>query len=201
MTERLRRLRDRVRGLEDQNRPASALLTVREILRHHPDDGNALMLEGRLLTTLLRYAEAEQSFQRALPHFTGEMAHAVYRELGHLYEAWGRLELALSQFEKVVELRPDHAAGHSHAGGILLRLGRFDEANAAHTRATRCVEGRVDEAYFKLGLALRATESFGEARAAFEQALDLDPHYGDAREALADVVAAQQAQAESDEKS
>jgi tetratricopeptide (TPR) repeat protein len=63
----------------------------------------------------------------------------------------------------------------------------------SHARATRCIEGRLDEAYFNLGLVLRAQESFREAKEAFEQALELDPHYGEARQALADVVAALQA--------
>jgi len=107
-------------------------------------------------------------------------AFAVYRELGHLYESWGRLELALAQFEKVVAARPEHASGHIYAGGVLARLGRFDEAMASHTKATQCPEGQIDEAYFNLGLVLRAQERFDEAKTCLERALEIDPSYAEA---------------------
>ena len=194
MPDRLRRLRDRVRGLEDADRPASALLIVREILRNHPDDANALVLQGRLLASLARYGEAEQSLCAALDLFTDDSAFAVYRELGHLYESWGRLELALAQFEKVVAARPEHASGHIYAGGVLARLGRFDEAMASHTKATQCPEGQIDEAYFNLGLVLRAQERFDEAKTCLERALEIDPSYAEARQALSDVATALQSQ-------
>lgn len=109
MTQRLRRLRDRVRGLEDDDRPAAALLVVREILRHHPDDANALLLQGRLLAALARYGEAERALNDASSQFADESAYVVHRELGQLYEQSGRLEHALAEFEKVIALRPEHA--------------------------------------------------------------------------------------------
>jgi tetratricopeptide (TPR) repeat protein len=192
MPDRLRRLRDRVRGLEDDARPASALLAVREILRNDPDDANALVLQGRLLTSLARYGEAEESLSRAIALFADDSAYAVHRELGHLYESWGRLELALSEFEKVVALRPEHASGHIYAGAVLARMGRFDEAIASHTRATQCSEGQIDEAYLNLGLVLRALERFAEAKHSLERAIELDPNYAEARAALSDVVTALQ---------
>jgi tetratricopeptide (TPR) repeat protein len=192
MPDRLRRLRDRVRELEDDARPASALLAVRKILRHDPNDANALVLQGRLLASLARHGEAEESLSRALVLFAADSAYAVHRELGHLYESWGRLELALAEFEKVVALRPEHASGHIYVGAVLARLGRFDEAIASHTRATRCSEGHVDEAYFNLGLVLRALERFADAKNAFERALELDPMYVEARAALSDVATALQ---------
>ncbi len=192
MPDRLKRLRDRVRGLEEDARPASALLAVRELLRNDPDDANALVLQGRLLASLARYGEAEESLSRAIALFADDSAYAVHRELGHLYESWGRLELALSEFEKVIVLRPEHASGHIYAGAVLARMGRFDDAITAHTRATRCSEGQVDEAYLNLGLVLRALERFAEAKSSFERALELDPTYGEARAALSDVATALQ---------
>jgi tetratricopeptide (TPR) repeat protein len=192
MPDRLKSLRERVRELEDDARPASALLAVREILRHDPEDANALLLQGRLLASLARHGEAEESLLRALAVFADESAYAVYRELGHLYENWGRLELALAEFEKVVALRPEHASGHIYAGAVLAKMGRFDEAVASYMSATRCSGGRVDEAYLNLGLVLRAMERFAEAKASFERALALDPTYDEARAALSDVVTALQ---------
>jgi tetratricopeptide (TPR) repeat protein len=187
--------RQRARELEAAGLPAAALLAIRSFLLANPDDANALLQMGRLLGSLARYSEAEEALFRAQRLFADESEYVVHRELGHLYRAWGRLELALAAYQKVAQLCPDHASGHIHAGAVLATLGRFDEALASHERGTRCSEGHVDEAHHNLGLVLRAQERFAEARAHFERALELDPGYEDARLALSDVVRASDSRA------
>jgi tetratricopeptide (TPR) repeat protein len=48
----------------------------------------------------------------------------------------------------------------------------------------------VDEAYFNLGLILRAKERYQEALTCFENAIHLDPQYRVAKTAKRDVAAA-----------
>lgn len=90
---------------------------------------------------------------------------------------------------QVAMLRPDDASGYIFSGGVLARLGRFEEAAEAHQRGTRCSKGCVDEAHYNLGLIRRAQERFDDARRCFERALEIDPTYPDAPVALADVLA------------
>ena len=58
---------------------------------------------------------------------------------------------------------------------------------AAHRNATRCTKGAVDEAYFNLGLVLRAQERYQEALACFEKAIELTPDYEEAIDAQRDA--------------
>ena len=46
-----------------------------------------------------------------------------------------RYEEAIAQYEKALELEPNHPAIHRNLGLLLAHLGRFDEAEA-HLRAT-----------------------------------------------------------------
>lgn len=51
-----------------------------------------------------------------------------------------------------------------------------------------CPEGCIDEAYHNLGLILRAQGRLREAADCFRRAIELDPEYDNAKEALDDVT-------------
>ena len=135
--------RNQARELDEAGRPGAALVAVRQILAADPADAHALVLQASLLGTFARYDEAEAALRQASSLFAEGFEHAVHRELGQLNEKWGRLELALEEYQKLCALRPDHAAGYIHAGAILARLGRFAAAEASHQRGTQCQEGPV----------------------------------------------------------
>ncbi len=109
-------------------------MAVEDLLEHHPDDANSLLARGIFLYELARYQESEETLHRAASFFNDESQHAVQRELGHLYREWGRLEMALAAYQKVVDLRPNHASGYIFAGAVLAKLGRLDEALLMHSR-------------------------------------------------------------------
>ena len=56
-----------------------------------------------------------------------------------------------------------------------------------YRQATRCTTGCTDEAFFNLGLVLRAQERFEEAAGCFREAIRIDPKYRVAKRALRDV--------------
>ncbi len=160
------------------------------MLRDAPDDANALILQGRLLTSMARYTEAETSFSQAIAACEPDAVYTVHRELGELYEASGQFEQAIVEHRKVIALRPEHAAGYVAVGALLFKMGRLDEALAQQARAAECTEGAVEEAHYQLGLLHRARERFEDAKASFERALALLPSHVEARRALLDVVTA-----------
>ena len=59
---------------------------------------------------------------------------------------------------------------------------------ALYRRAVQCHKGCVDEAWYNLGLVLRALERYDEALECFGRALAIDPQYKDARLAKRDVA-------------
>src|SRR5262249_30511513 len=82
---------------------------------------------------------------------------------------------------------PDDATYQIFLGAFLAQAGRLREAEVVRRRATRCKVGFVDEAFFNLGLVLRALERYAEARDCFQRALKLDPKYKKVRRELADI--------------
>jgi len=80
-------------------------------------------------------------------------------------------------------------------GAVLATLGKFEEAKKLHLQATK-LEDDPDEAFFNLGLILRAELKLEEAKEAFENALELCPNEERVEKELEDVEKAMKLQKE-----
>jgi tetratricopeptide (TPR) repeat protein len=92
---------------------------------------------------------------------------------------------------------------HIFLGATLAKQGRFAEAKRHHQRAITLAtdrDGRPDEAHYNLGLILRAQRRYDEAAGHLTKALELDPQYKIAREALDDVRRAKRFREEAGEQ-
>jgi tetratricopeptide (TPR) repeat protein len=86
---------------------------------------------------------------------------------------------AITAYERVLELDPEHAAAHINLGTI--HYNRQDYALAEkHYRAAVEIDPRYALAYFDLGNVLDETGRVAEAVQAYNTALQLAPTYGDA---------------------
>jgi len=104
----------------------------RRVLKHTPDDVNALGMLGAILlrqghtdaaeVMLIRTIELEPGFAKP------------YEDLGVLYLDRGDALKALRFLEKAISLNPDNASAHRIMAVALLQLGRADEADAARRR-------------------------------------------------------------------
>lgn len=166
---------------------ARALEISRELLRDFPDFNLGWMLQGVVLYELARYEEAEQVLRNAILGLPLEHLHHGYVHLGHLYRERGDYVNAEKWYRKAIDLEPDDAGRHIFLGALLAKRGDIPGAEAAHRKATQCSKGAVDEAYFNLGLVLRAQERYQEALACFEKAVKLTPEYPEAITAKTDV--------------
>ncbi len=99
----------------------------------------------------------------------------------------GDYDQAAVWYRRAIDADLGDATGHIYLGAVLARQGRLHEAEEAHRLAIGCAEGCIDEAYFNLGLVLRAQERFAEAADCFRESIRLDPEYRAARRALRDV--------------
>lgn len=193
MTEEpLRELRRLLKAEDNGDHVAATVVLARKILEIKPDDASTLCRLGKALTAMANYAEAEEVLNRALHHVDEQHRNCVYTQLGHLFHFRGSYAVAVEWFKKVVELSPDDASGHIFLGGSLARQGKLIEAEAVHRRATECSDGCVDEAYLNLGLILRSQGRLMESKESFEKALELDPTYEEARDAIEDTTRALQ---------
>jgi tetratricopeptide (TPR) repeat protein len=86
---------------------------------------------------------------------------------------------AITAYQRVLELDPDHAAAHINLG--TLHYNRQDYTlSEKHYRAAIEIDPRYALAYFDLGNVLDETGRVAEAIQAYNTALQLAPTYGDA---------------------
>jgi Tfp pilus assembly protein PilF len=115
-----------------------------------------------------------------------------WNTLGWLYLQLGRLDEALSRFQKATELDPNYAEAHMNVGVTLAEAARWQEAVAAYRRALALPTLPTPHvAYQNLGLALYHLKRYREAEEALRVALRLDPQMGVAYYNLGLVLAAQ----------
>jgi len=106
--------------------------------------------------------------------------------LAHLEE--NRLDQAAAEFERLVDLAPDAAAGFANLGLAYLRMGRLREAEAAVRRALD-LEPNDPDARLVMADILLAGERDGEAREELAAALAVDAGHARTLYALASLDA------------
>ncbi len=108
---------------------------------------------------------------------------------GHVAVLRGLLDQALAHYREAAEIAPERPLPHSSLGGVLLRLGRADEALAAYSRALgrtprdeAALSGRVE--------ALVATGRTTEAAEALDRLAEVQESTDRGPEALETLVRA-----------
>lgn len=99
--------------------------------------------------------------------------------LGALYEALGKHELALEQFEAALTVGPDNVEVLSNLGSVLGVLGRFEEAEAHVRRAARLAPDSL-EVRATLGILFFRKGLYGQAEAELRQVCEQDAEHGNA---------------------
>src|SRR6516165_9975260 len=128
---------------------------------------------------------AVELYKRSLDlHPTAE----AYTFLGWAYHFQGRIEEAIAECKKAIQIDPEFGNPYNDIGAYLIEKGEHNEALPWLERA---LQSRRYESYnyphYNLGRVYMAKEMYGKAREHFEQALKLCPDYGVAREALEKV--------------
>lgn len=109
----------------------------------------------------------------------------AYTFLGWTYRHQGRIEDAIAQCKKAIEVDPGFGNPYNDIGAYLIELNRADEAIPWLEQA---IDSRRYDAYhypwYNLGRVFVIKEMYREARRCFEQSLEIEPGYEPAREAL-----------------
>lgn len=128
-------------------------------------------------------------YEIAILHFRRSIALRPTAE-GHTFLGWslshlGQLDEAIAECRKAIELDPEFGNPYNDIGVYLMALGRADEAVGWFDRAIAA--GRYccyQFPHFNKGRVLLGQGSVEAAQRAFERALEIDPGYVPAREAL-----------------
>jgi len=96
----------------------------------HPRDINILGLHGAILLKLGRTDDAQQVLLKAIAMEPGFAK--PYEDLGRLFLIRNEPEQAARHFSQAIELDGSEASAYSGLASALAKLGRADEAKAAH---------------------------------------------------------------------
>ena|SRR5437667_8499647 len=127
-----------------------------------------------------------RSRRRVVPIVTGASSHrrGPYF-LGWTYHFQGRIEEAIAECRLAIEIDPEFGNPYNDIGAYLIELGRFEEAIPWLERAT---EARRYEPrhfpHYNLGRAYLGKEMYSHAIRCFQEALEIEPRYSVARQAL-----------------
>jgi tetratricopeptide (TPR) repeat protein len=134
---------------------------------------------GALTIAQLRHwRDSESVFRHAIA--VTEKNHLAHNGLGYVLLEQGRLDEAVAEFGRALELQPAFAEAHLNLGNARLRQGREDDAlvsfkNAAAARPDFAI------AYSNLGVLLLRLGRIDEAVIALEKFAELEPHDATAR--------------------
>ena len=125
---------------------------------------------------------AVELYRRSLDlHPTAE----AYTFLGWTYHFQGKVEEAIAECKKAIQVDPEFGNPYNDIGAYLLEQKEYDEALPWLERA---LQSRRYESYhyphYNLGRVYMAKEMYVKARYHFDQALKLCPDYALAREGL-----------------
>ncbi len=125
---------------------------------------------------------AVELYQRSIKMYPTAEA---YTFLGWTYSSQGKLDQAIEECKKAIEIDPDFGNPYNDIGAYLIEKSQHQEAIPWLLKAAKA--RRYDSyhfAHYNLGRAYLALESFNRAKEEFERALRIEPDYELAREAL-----------------
>jgi tetratricopeptide (TPR) repeat protein len=113
---------------------------------------------------------------------------AGYNDLGIALLQKGRVDEAMVQCQKALEIKPTYAPAYGNLGIIFLYQGHLDKAVAEYPKALE-IDPHYAEAHYNLGNVLSQKGRVDEAIAQFKEAVRLNPDDKDAQKNLAKAQA------------
>lgn len=135
----------------------------------------ALQMQGDLETAI-------DFYRRSIDAFPTAEAHTF---LGWTYSFQGKLDEAIDECKKAIEIDPDFGNPYNDIGAYLIEKSQYEEAIPWLQRAAAAKHyDNHHYAHYNLARAYIALEQFNRAKEEFESALRVCPEYEMAREAL-----------------
>ncbi|MFN3325395.1 MAG: tetratricopeptide repeat protein [Bryobacteraceae bacterium] len=134
-----------------------------------------LQMQGELELAVSLYKKSIEVFPTA----------EAYTFLGWTYRFQGKLQEAIEECKKAIEVDPGFGNPYNDIGAYLIEQGKLDEAIPWLEKAA--VSTRYESRHYpwyNLGRAYAGKECYKKAAECFEHALDIEPEYTAAAEAL-----------------
>jgi tetratricopeptide (TPR) repeat protein len=146
------------------------------------DAAYALFYEAHELQMQGDLEEAIELYRRSIDTFPTAEA---YTFLGWTYSFQGRLDEAIAECKKAIQIDPDFGNPYNDIGAYLIEKSQYEESipwllNAAGSKNYN----NHHFAHYNLARAYIGLEQFNKAKEEFENALRISPQYEMARDAL-----------------
>ncbi len=190
------------RVLSAQNDLQGALPYLQKACELAPDFGTAhyaLALAyrdlGRLEESAAHLAVYEKN-KTTTPPLRDPLLQAVQRlndspqehlSRGVELEAAGRIEEAIREHERALEMDPEFAQAHGNLLTLYARLGRLDKAEE-HYQSARKINRNREELHYNYGVLAFEHGRYRQAGEAFRRALEISPRYAEAHTNLGQVL-------------
>lgn len=169
-------------ALSARGRVDDAIAHYREAIAIEPEFAEAHSNLANSLVTRGLVEEAEREYRLALRYRPADPY--AHNGLGSLLDEQGKVDEAVSQYRAALQAAPDMAEAHNNLGIALTKQGRFDDAIGEFLQAIRANPSGANF-HYNLGVTLSQRGNVAEARQHLEAALQLDPSFDGARQALA----------------
>jgi Tfp pilus assembly protein PilF len=166
------------RELEQNGKGAEAIVQYERARQLDPARVHVARRLAVLYDRKGNFDRAGVEYQKALalsPHDAD-----LFNDIGSCHEQRGDLVEAENWLRGALDQKPGHQRATVNLGGVLAKQGRYDESLQAFLQALPPAQ-----AYCKVGVQLARGQLISEARAAFHEALRLDPQLKQASAFLA----------------
>ncbi len=151
---------------------------LHQAIEIEPDRVEARLVLAEVLATEGRFFDSRQEIQQVLLTDPDGIPADARMKVGYLLGIAGgmlpNLEEAKRQFEKVLEVNPDHVGASFQLGIVELRLGQFSEAAERFASIIPHYPQHF-EAQYQLGVAYLRSQNYRKAIPALKEALKIRP--------------------------
>jgi putative PEP-CTERM system TPR-repeat lipoprotein len=160
-----------------RNDLAAARELADNLLAHHADHPAGIRLQGLILFAEEKYAEAADKLQQSLKKFPDLTGRYM---LGLSHYKLGAFELALNQFQAMLDEKPDHHQARLMVAQTLFRQKRFDDSRTAAQMVLKAQPNNA-LAHDILGSVYLAQGDFDRGMEELDRAIELAPQLVDAQ--------------------
>jgi len=184
LTPALARQHQQALQLIQQRRLKEAHACLAQLLEHQPDHADSYFLLGVIN---LEYGQVHKSIRLMEKAVSLHAKDEYQAHLAKGYSLIGALNKAKAIAESLPATQIQQALTLDTLGVALSRVGLHQLALGYFLRATKLQANKAPY-FYNLGVSLKFTGDFAAAKAAFEQALQLEPSYYQAHYAMSDLA-------------
>lgn len=161
----------------------AARSTCKQVLAASKGGAAGHVCEGQAFLAWQRSSRAVEGFEKALSIEPGNVDALI--GMGYVERAQGDVAKAEANFRKAIASAPGNARAQFGLGELLTSVDRMSEAQAAFREAIKLSPGMADP-HYQLGILLGDSDA---GIAELRKAVEIRPAWGEALEALGQVVA------------